>query len=139
MKWLRSLLGGSETKPQPETVATVQKAPGNIYVLRLGGVLNKATLDRIQGIAEKDIANGAKELKLLVILSDFKGWRKGDDWGNIDFFAQYETYITRIAVVGEASWEPETLLFMAAGHRTGTVRYFTPGNETEARVWLAAP
>lgn len=139
MNWLMKLLGCGGAKPAPETVATVQKLPGNIYVLRLGGTLNKATLDRIQAIAAQDIERGAKELKLLVILNDFKGWRRGDDWGNIDFFAQYEAFITRIAVVGEAGREAETMAFLGANHRTGEVRFFTTGHEAEARAWLVTP
>ncbi len=136
MKWLRSLFGGSESKPQSELVATFQKAPGNIYVLRVGGVLNKATVDRIQSIAEKDIADGVTELKLLLILDNFRGWKHGDDWGNIDFFAQYERLITRIAVVGDPRWKDETLMFLAAGHRSGAVQFYPPNLEAAARAWL---
>jgi hypothetical protein len=138
MNWLKRLLGGKAAKAAPETVATVQKLPGNIYVLRLGGKLNKATLDRIQAIAAQDIERGAKSLKILIILSDFKGWRQGDDWGNIDFFAQYEAFITRIAVVGEAARGAEAMAFLGANHRTGEVRFFTTGQEAQARAWLVA-
>jgi hypothetical protein len=135
MEWLKKLMGGGG-KPVPETVATVQKLPGNIYVLRLGGVLNKATVDRIQAIAAHDLAQGSKDLKMLVLLDDFRGWRQGDAWGDIDFFAQHEASISRIAVVGDPRWESETLAFLGAGHRTGTVRFFTPGRDEQARAWL---
>jgi hypothetical protein len=139
MNWLKKLFGGTAEKPAPVTVATVQKLPGNIYVLRLGGKLNKATLDRIQAIAAQDIERGTKALKLLVILNDFKGWRHGDDWGNIDFFAQYEAFITRIAVLGDARWKDETMMFLAAGQRTGEVRFFVASQEAQARAWLVEP
>jgi hypothetical protein len=138
MKWLKSLFGGKSREAGPALVATVQKEAGNVYVLRIGGVLNKATLDRIQSIAAQDIARGAKDLKLLLILGDFRGWRRGDDWGDIDFFARHEASIARIAAVGDARWEDETLAFLAAGHRSGEVRFFETGREPQARAWLAS-
>jgi hypothetical protein len=39
-------------------------------------------------------------------------------------------------VVGEPRWKDETLAFLAAGHRTGKVRFFMTGQETQARAWL---
>jgi hypothetical protein len=135
MNWLRSLFGG-DRKPGPTALATVQREAGNVYVLRIGGVINKATVDRIQEIATADLLRGAKDLKVLIVLTDFRGWRRGDDWGDIDFFAAHEKDIARIAVVGEAKWETETRMFLAAGQRSGEVRFFAPAQEAQARAWL---
>jgi hypothetical protein len=137
MTWLQSLLGGKETKPPaPTSSATVQREDGNVYVIRIGGVLNRGTTDRIQTFAVQDIARGVN-VKMLLILDGFQGWRKGDDWGDIDFFSRYEAGIAKIAAVGGEEWKTSTLLFLGAGHRTGEVRYFAPGQEAAARAWLA--
>jgi len=137
VKWLRRLFGGGQREAVPEDIASFQKEAGDLFVLRIGGVLSKAAIDRFQAIAVQDIARGINNLKVLIILCEFRGWKRGDDWSDIDFFAQYEQEIARIAVVGNARWETETLMFLAAGHRKGEVRYFAPDQEAKAKAWLA--
>lgn len=136
MNWLQRLFDGGGRKPAPAVAATLKKETGNLYVLRLGGVLNKATVDRIQAIGAQEIARGAKELKVLIILGGFEGWQRGADWGDLDFFARYGNDIARIAAVGEARWRDQTMLFLLDGRRQAEVRYFTPEQESQARTWL---
>ena len=85
-----------------------------------------------------DIEHGAKDLKLLIVLSDLRGWKRGDNWGDVDFFARHEADIVRIAVVGEAGWKSGTLTFLGAGRRRAKVEYFTPDQKLQARAWLAS-
>ena len=136
MKWLQKLLGG--TPASPSVTASFRKDPNGVYMLRIGGVLNKATLDNIQSAGRHVIEAGAKELKVLLFLEEFRGWKRGDDWGDLDFFGRYEAAIAKIAVVGETRWEEETFLFLGAGRRHGEVRYFPPHFEGKARTWLAS-
>lgn len=135
MDWLKKLLG--RDKPAATVTATLRKEPGNLYVLRIGGLVNKATVDNIQAVARRDLEAGAKGLKVLLILQDFRGWKRGDDWGDLEFFAKYEQQIAKLAVVGESRWKDETLLFLGAGRRTGEVRYFSDSQEAAGRAWLA--
>jgi len=135
MKWLQSLF--NIARKTPESSTTLHRAPDGLYTLRVSGVLSRAALDRAQMIAAHDIKDGAMDLRVLVILTHFRGWRKGDAWDDIGFFAQYDRHIARIAVVGDAQWERESLVFLAAGYRRGEVRYFPPDRESEARAWLA--
>lgn len=135
MNWLNILMGRPPAKPS--STATLRREPGGIFALRLGGVLNKATLDNIQAVARRDIEAGSNALKVLLILNDFRGWKSGDNWGDLDFFERYEACIAKIAVVGDIRWKPETLLFLGAGQRRGSVSFFLPLNEREARAWLA--
>ena len=135
MNWLQKLFG--KTPAPPSVAATFRKEPNGVYALHIGGTLNKATLDNIQAVARHNIEAGAKDLKVLLFLDDFRGWKRGDDWGDLDFFSLYEQNIAKIAVVGEPRWEAETLLFLGAGRRTGQVRYFPPHYEGRARAWLA--
>ena len=137
MKWLQKLLlGKKDRSASSANVSSFQKESADTYVLRISGVLGKTALDRFQSIAAQDIARGIKGLKVLVLLKEFQGWRQGDDWGNLDFFLQHEANIAKIAVVGEGRWEEETMTFLAAGHRSGEVRYFAPGQEQQARAWM---
>jgi hypothetical protein len=82
---------------------------------------------------------GASDVKVLILLTDFLGWKRGNDWGDLDFFAKYDQKIARIAVVGDRRWETEMMMFLAAGYRKGEVRFFDPQEGTKARVWLASP
>jgi hypothetical protein len=139
MKWLRSLLGGTSSKPAPApaAVVTMKKEGANLYVLRISGRLSKATTDRIQTVAAREIEQGTKDLKVLVSLNGFEGWGKGD-WGDVDFFMRYGDDIARIAAVGEARWKDPLMIFLLAGRRRGEVRYFLPDQEPQARAWLAS-
>jgi hypothetical protein len=140
MNWLKKLFGSDSSKPtQVPSVATLKKEAGNIFVLRIGGKLNKATVDHIQAFAAREIERGTTDLKVLLVLADFTGWKGGDNWGDINFFIQYEANISKIAVVGEPRWEAETLAFLGAGRRTGQVKFFKAGLEIQARAWLAEP
>jgi len=138
MKLLKKIFGKEEPKP---TVTAILKREGdNTYVLRIGGVLNKATVSKVEELARREIDSGAKDLKVLFILQDdFLGWKKGDNWGDLDFFSQYGDHIAKIAAVGEARWEEPTLVFLGAGSRRGEVRFFYPDDAAKARAWLVAP
>ncbi|MCE9613674.1 MAG: STAS/SEC14 domain-containing protein [Lentisphaerae bacterium] len=136
MSWLKKLFGQAEQAPVLS--ATLRKEPGNLHVLRVSGVLNKATMDNIQAVAARDIEAGAGDLRLLLMLDKFLGWKRGDNWGDIEFFARYGDQIAKIAVVGDARWEAETLAFLAAGRRKGEVKCFTPDQEAAARAWVKA-
>ena len=135
MKWMRQWLGLDPKAPSVS--ASLRKEENGIHTLRIGGTLNKATLDNVQSAARRGIAAGAKDLKVLLILQDFRGWKRGDDWGDLDFFGQHEADVAKIAVVGEDRWEEEALLFLGAGRRQGEVRFFPLHHEGKARAWLA--
>jgi lysozyme family protein len=137
VNWLKTLLGRRGQSAAPAFAATLQKEAG-VYVLRISGMIGKETVDRIQAVAARDIESGAKDLKVLILLSDFQGLRRSDNWGNIDFFAQYGKEVAKIAAVGEARWETDILMFLAAGYRKGEVRYFAPEEESKARAWLVS-
>lgn len=46
MGWLQKLLGRAPAKPS--VTASFRKEPNGVHAVRIGGVLNKATLDNIQ-------------------------------------------------------------------------------------------
>lgn len=136
MNWFKKLLGGKTNAPGSESAATLEKE-GDLYVIRVSGALSKGAADRIQARAGLDMDRGATNLKVMLILNNFRGWRRGDDWADLDFFAKYEQNISKIAVVGDPKWETEVLLFLASGRRKGEVRFFTPDRTDGARAWLA--
>jgi hypothetical protein len=136
MEWFKKLLGAVRPE-KPAQASTVRKEPSGIYVVRLCGVLSKGTQDNIQKLAVAAIEKGAQNLKVLVLLADFRGWRKGDDWGDLEFLAQYGNDIAKLALVGREDTKEAVMLFVLAGQRKSEVRYFDLGQEDAARAWLA--
>lgn len=107
-----------------------------LLILRVGGELKKSELDAAQSeFVEK--AAGAGAVKLLVLLENFTGWERGEQWGDTDFFFSHRDDFEKIAVVGDPRWEAQVLAFTGAGLRKGPVKLFPEGAESEARAWLA--
>lgn len=136
MGLIDKLFGKKPPTAPVEMSVKLEKEANNLFVLRISGVFANASLDRVQALAAQKFDAGITGVKVLLILTHFQGWKHGDDWGDLNFFMQYEKNIAKIAVVGEARWETEMRLFLASGHRTGDVRYFLPGQEVSARAWL---
>jgi len=114
--------------------ANVEQQSDRLFLLRVGGELKKSELDAVQNeIVEKMTV---RPVQLLVILKDFTGWERTEDWGDTDFFFSHRDDFGKIAVVGQPSWEAQVLAFTGAGIRKGPVKYFPETGEAEARAWL---
>jgi hypothetical protein len=105
-------------------------------VLRVSGELKKSELDAVESEFVQKIA-GAGTVKLLVLLENFAGWERGEQWGDTDFFFSHRNDFEKIAVVGHPAWEAPVLAFTGAGLRKGPVKFFPDTDEPEARAWLA--
>ncbi len=75
-------------------------------------------------------------VRVLIHLDHFTGWESGEHWGDISFFCRHDQEIDRIAVVGEARWRDEMLLFLFGDQRHAETRFFTDSDLTAARAWL---
>ena len=113
----------------------VQKEAGDVWVLRVSGVLRKSEQDAVQAAAAKEFEIGGTT-KLLVIAEEFRGWEAGADWGDLTFLLKYGDQITKIAIVADPKWEDSFLMFAGAGFRRAPVKFFSVGQTTEARAWL---
>ena len=116
--------------------ANLEQHADHLLVLRVGGELKKSELDAVQSdFLEKIAAVGT--VKLLVLLENFTGWERGEQWGDTDFFFSHRNDFEKIAVVGHLRWEAQVLAFTGAGLRKGPVKFFPETGEPEARAWLA--
>src|SRR4051794_9296768 len=109
--------------------ATIESEPNNLYLLRVNGVLKRSELEASQGSLTSAIDAGVKP-RLLVILENFEGWERGTDWNDLDFVLSHGNAITKIAIVGEAQWEPHALAFVGAGFRPAQVKFFSAAQLT---------
>src|SRR3954464_5040710 len=107
-----------------------------VIVLRIGGELKKSELDTAQIEAVRDVPS-AGPIKVLVLLENFTGWERNDEWADTDFFFSHRNDVAKIAVVGRPSWEAQVLAFTGAGMRKGPVKFFPDTDEARARAWLA--
>ena len=84
--------------------ANLEQSNDRLLVLRVGGELKKSELDAVQSEFVKKIA-GAGTVKVLVLLENFTGWERGEQWGDTDFFFSHRNDFEKIAVVGNPRWE----------------------------------
>jgi len=115
--------------------ANLEQHADRLLVLRVGGELKKSELDAVQSEFVEKIA-GAGTVKLLVLLENFTGWERGEQWGDTDFFFRHRNDFEKIAVVGHTRWEAQ-VLFTGAGLRKGPVTFFPETEESKGRAWLA--
>jgi hypothetical protein len=106
-----------------------------VRVLRLTGLLRKSEWDSALAKEAEDWGPETR-VKVLVIVEDFKGWERGADWGDMDFFVDHERQIEKIAIVADPKWKLETLMFAGAGIRSGLVKFFPPAQLAQAQGWL---
>ena len=71
-----------------------------LLVLRIAGELKKSELDAAQGGFVQKIAKTGP-VKLLVLLENFTGWERTEEWGDTDFFFSHRNDFEKIAVVGD--------------------------------------
>jgi hypothetical protein len=114
---------------------TIIDATGPVISAKIGGEIAKSEVSQIQALALDAIRRCGK-INALFILEDFRGWKRGDEWGDITFLTEHDKEIARIAVVGEEEWRDLIYAFLAKGFRGAEVEYFLPANLASARAWL---
>ncbi len=114
---------------------TFTKESDDLFVISVQGTLTFENQKEIENKASKEI-NRSSKIKLLVLAEQFAGWGKEGDWGDLTFFHEYDPYIEKIAVVAEANWKDQILMFIGAGRRQAEVKFFFYDEEKGARDWL---
>ena len=116
--------------------ATIRPDGANCYRVDVTGLVSRSELEKVQAAAAQEIARVGK-VRLLFVLDQFKGWQKGQGWGDMDFYEKHGQDIERIAIVGEEKWRDDALMFALADLRKAPTRYFLPAEFEQARTWLA--
>lgn len=116
--------------------ANLEQQSDRFLILRVSGELKKSELDAAQSEFVQKIAAGGP-IKVLVLLENFTGWERNEEWGDTDFFFSHRNDFEKIAVVGDLRWEAQVLAFTGASLRKGPVKCFSDADESAARAWLA--
>ena len=116
--------------------ANLEQHNDRLLVLRVGGELKKPNSMLCNPSSWKR-SSAPEPSSFLVLLENFTGWERGEQWGDTDFFFSHRNDFEKIAVVGHPRWEAQVLAFIGAGLRKGPVKFFPETGEPEARAWLA--
>jgi len=115
----------------------VIRIDGDVFYVRISGVMKLVDQEAFQKLAMKWIAQG-RRARLLATLEDFRGWEKGVDWGDIGFFMEHGDDVAKMAIVGDERWKDEVFAFVGKGLRTTEVEFFPSSSLKEAERWILA-
>ncbi|MFC1764437.1 STAS/SEC14 domain-containing protein [Planctomycetota bacterium] len=115
--------------------ATFTKESESCFVASIKGIFAYKDLEGIQVQARAAI-NHSQNVRLLVLMEDFSGWGKEGDWGDLTFMYEYDASIAKIAIVADLKWRDQVLMFLGAGRRQASVKFFASSQEQTAREWL---
>jgi len=107
----------------------------DLLVVHVRGTFTFDDLQEFQNKARDKIDRTGK-VKLLLLAEQFAGWGKEGDWGNLTFMYEYDPFIEKMAVVADHKWRDQILMFVGAGRRQASVRFFLSDEEEFARDWL---
>ena len=114
---------------------TFTKESENLLVVHIKGTFTFEDLKEFQNKGGDEIDRSGK-VKLLILAEQFSGWGKEGDWGDLTFMYEHDAQIEKIAIVAEAKWKDQILMFVGAGRRQAAVEFFLDGREQDARDWL---
>jgi hypothetical protein len=103
--------------------------------LHIRGILKRAEMSAFEQEIAPRITDGERP-RVLVMLENFAGWEKGQDWNNLDFMFTHGDKLAKIAIVGAGAREAEVKAFTGAGLRPTPVRFFSAEQIAAARAWL---
>jgi hypothetical protein len=100
-------------------------------------LIGKVTADdyRVFGPKVERLIQEHGPLRILVDVSDCKGWTFSGLWEEIKFDVRHFNDVERLAIVGEAPWHKGLSIFCKP-FTTAEVRYFDDADIEAARAWL---
>ena len=112
-----------------------RKEREDLLLIHVRGFLKYSDRQEIDRLGRIGI-DRTRKIKMLVIATDFSGWGKEGDWGDLRFMHDYDSCIEKIAVVADEKWKEQTLRYLRAGERQASVAFFSPPQAEDAQNWL---
>jgi len=78
-----------------------------------------------------------QDIRILIILDDFKGWSKEAKWERILFMQDHEDKVQKIAIVGDEKWKDEVFMFSGKPFRKTEIEFFPENQLDQAKQWLS--
>ncbi len=118
-------------------IAEIIDVSNGVLTFKITGRLTQSEFAASQKRAGEIIRQNGK-VRFLVLIEDFGGMESTGDWGDISFQMEFDSFIEKIAIVGDPKWSDLALLFTGKGVRRVPIEYFPPADLPKARTWLAA-
>ncbi|MFO0937233.1 MAG: STAS/SEC14 domain-containing protein [Gemmataceae bacterium] len=109
--------------------------PVNSIGFQLSGKLHDGDYKTFVPLVDEEIAK-AGTVNILVKFHDFHGWDLHALWDDIQFATTHCTKITRVAMVGEITWQ-DWMAMVCKPFTMAKVRYFEVSEFEAAKTWLA--
>ena len=107
----------------------------NIIVLEVSQQLKLPEFNAAQSQIEKVIKK-IGNIKILILTENFQGWETADGWDDFSFQNRNDSFIDKIAIVGDPEMKDSLLAFAAEGLRPVAIQYFNKSQVRNAKEWL---
>lgn len=104
--------------------------------VKVSGKLSSEDYEMFEPAVSGLIDNVGK-IKILFIMEDFHGWELGAVWEDIKFATKHCRDISRIAMVGENTWE-KWMAMICKPFTMSSIKYFDVDEAGAATDWLLA-
>ncbi len=115
----------------------ITKIDGDLITVHIREIMRLVDQKALQDMALDFIERGFYP-KVLVIVEDFEGWEKSEEWGEDDFLLEHGNEIVKISIVAEERWKERLLMYVGKGLRATEIEFFAPSSLKEAELWLRA-
>lgn len=105
-----------------------------LVYLEASGKLTRTDYDRLLPDLEAALGEAGR-VRMLIELTDFRGWEPGAAWEDLKFGIQHRKDFERIAVVGEKGWERWGTM-LSKPFLPGEMRFFEKDQAGQARAWI---
>jgi hypothetical protein len=112
------------------------KSIENEHWIKISDYLTVSEFQQLQTLGELSLGR-FDQFRVLIELEDFQGWSRESGWEESFFLTEDQTFISKIAVVGDEQWKDEVFLFMGKGMRKTAIEFFPLDQLPEAKNWLS--
>jgi hypothetical protein len=106
-----------------------------LLVVKVSGKLSADDYENFEPAVASLIEQVGK-IRILFVMHDFHGWELGAVWEDIKFATKHCTDISRIAMVGDKTWE-KWMAMICKPFTMSSIKYFDADQESQALEWLA--
>jgi len=116
-------------------IELTENADAKTLETKISGKLSRQDYEVLEPVVSAFIESQGK-IKILFQMHDFHGWEIGAVWEDIKFATKHCADISKIAMVGEKSWE-KWMSTICKPFTLSSIKYFDSGEVDAARTWLA--
>jgi len=116
------------------SVEFTEEYDGKLLTIQVGDKLTVDDYHQFVPAMERLLAKH-DQISILFDMDDFHGWKLGALWEDIKFDLKHFKDISRLAMVGDRTWEKWMATFCRP-FTTAEVRYFDQSEFEQARKWI---